>query len=110
VSTGSKALIVGRVAARQLGGSRWGRATRSAVSATLSSLGRAARVLFLQITGLFFVAFAVIGGIALVRESHAYMAGKIGPGRGLLALAFVVVFTWFGISSFLRAGQKMRRG
>jgi hypothetical protein len=97
-----------RVAVRQIGGSRWGRATWSAASATVSSVGRVIRVLFLQVTGLFFVAFALIGGFALVRESRAYMAGSIGPQRALVALVFVVLCAWFGISSFLRAGQKMR--
>jgi hypothetical protein len=108
VGTGTKARLAGRVAVRQLGGSRLGRATASAVSATLRSLSRAAQILFLQVAGLFFVAFAIIGGIALVTEYRAYMAGRIGPGRSLIALGIVVLFGWFGVSSFLRAGQKLR--
>ncbi len=104
---GTKARILGRVAVRQLGSSRLGRATANAASATLRSLGRAAQILFLQVAGLFFMAFAVIGGIALVSEYRAYVAGKIGPGRSVVALVFVVLFAWFGLSSFLRAGQKL---
>jgi hypothetical protein len=106
LGTGSKALILGRVAVRQLGGSRLGRAAWSAACGTLSSLARAARLLFLQVTGLLFVAFAIAGSIALVDEYRAYAAGKMGPERALLALAFVLLFAWFGVSSFWRARGK----
>ncbi|MGE0404757.1 MAG: hypothetical protein AB7O65_00540 [Candidatus Korobacteraceae bacterium] len=106
LSTGGKAGVLGRVAVQQLGGSRLGRAAWSAATATFSSLTRTARILFLQITGLFFVAFAVIGGFAIAGEYQDYAAGRVGPGRGLLVLGFVLLFAWFGVSSFWRAGRK----
>ncbi len=101
--------MAGRIAVRQLGGSRWGKATWNAVCATASSLGHAARVLFLQITGLFFISFSVIGGLAAASEYRAYSAGQIGPERTVLALVFAAVFAWFGITSFWRAARKARR-
>jgi hypothetical protein len=57
---------------------------------------------------LFFMAFAVVGGIALISEYRDYAAGKAGPGRAVLAATLFVLFAWFGVSSFLRAGKRLR--
>ncbi len=64
---------------------------------------RLARLLWLEVTGLFFVAFAVIGGLA---AWHEYSKYKVLSGRLAAALCFTVIFAWFGLSSFWRARRK----
>jgi len=53
----------------------------------------------------FFLFFALAGGIAWWREYQAWQAGKIGPGKMALAGCFGLLFLWFGLSSFWRAGR-----
>ena len=53
-----------------------------------------------------FVAFAVIGSLAFVREYRVWMAGPSGPGRALLALAFTLLFAYFGVTSFWRVRRR----
>ncbi len=110
VSTAKKALVVARVAAREAqrhaNRSRWLRAALAGGRSVLRSLGKAAHILWLQITGVFFVFFALVGGVAFWKEYRAWGAGKIGPGRWVLALCFCVTFAWFGVSSFWRAKRR----
>lgn len=106
LSTGTKLGILGRVAVRQAGNSRLAKATFAAARGTISSLARAGRLLWLQVTGLLFVAFAIVGAVACVRESRAYLANTGGLGRPLLAFLFTLLFAWFGVSSFWRASRK----
>lgn len=106
ISTAQKASAIGRVAVRQMGRSRLLRAGWAGLSAGLRSFARVLGRLWLEVTGVFFVAFAVIGSLAFVREYRAWTAGKMGPGRALLALAFSVVFAYFGVSSFWRAARR----
>ncbi len=94
------------MAARQAGQNRWLRAGWSALRITAEHFGRVVHLLWLQITGVFFLFFALAGGIACWREFLKWQEGKIGPGRMVLAAAFAVVFLWFGLSSFWRAGAK----
>ena len=106
LSTARKLGIFGRVAARQAGQSRWLRAGWSAVQITLKHFGRVVHLLWLQITGVFFLFFALVGGLACWREYQAWQAGKIGPGKMVLAAGFAILFLWFGVSSFYRASKK----
>jgi phage shock protein PspC (stress-responsive transcriptional regulator) len=69
----------------------------------LQTLRRVGRVLWLEITGFLFLWLALVGGIACWREYHAYAAGKIGPGRAVVAGLFAVLFAYFGVSSFWSA-------
>jgi len=87
--------------------SRVANALGSALRATFGSVARVLHLLWLQITGLFFVAFAVIGGSAAWYE---YSRHKTVSGRVVAALCFTVVFGWFGVSSFWRAGRKRPAG
>jgi hypothetical protein len=109
ISTWQKAGIVTRVAGRQLGQSRLLRAGFSAVRITADHFGRVVHLLWLQITGVFFLVFAMGGGAAAWREYVRWQAGKIGPGKMALALCFALVFAWFGVSSFYRAMKKSNR-
>ena len=110
ISTLQKAGIISRVAGRQLGRSRWLRAGFSAARITLEHFGRVLRLLWLQIAGVFFLFFALAGSVAAWREYGRWQAGKMGPGRMILALCFALVFAWYGVSSFWRAGRKTDRG
>ncbi len=111
IPTGRKALVVARVAAREAQRhaqrSRWIRGALAGGRAFLASVFRAINILWLQITGVFFLLFALVGGVACWKEYRAWTVGKIGPGRALLALCFSLMFTWFAVSSFWRARRKI---
>ncbi len=106
ISTARKLGIVGRVAARQAGQSRWLRAGWSAARITIQHFGRVLHLLWLEITGVFFLFFALAGIVACRREYLAWQSGKIGSGRMVLAGCFGLVFLWFGVSSFWRAKRR----
>lgn len=83
--------------------SRTVNALGAAAKVTLSSAARVGHLLWLEITGLFFIAFAMIGGFAAWYE---YSKHKTLSGRLVAALCFMVVFAWFGVSSFYRARHR----
>jgi hypothetical protein len=78
-------------------------ALASAARVTLRSVTRLGHVLWLEVTGLFFAAFAVIGGLA---AWHDYYKQKTLSARFAAALCFMVIFAWFGLSSFWRTRRK----
>ena len=84
------------------------RAGWGALRVTATHVSRVVHLLFLQVAGVFFLAFAAGGGIAAWREYHKWQAGQIGPGKMYLAVAFAALFTWFAVSSFWRAEKKGR--
>jgi hypothetical protein len=106
VSTARKVGIVARVAARQLGRSRRVGALWQAGRVAAGHLGRVLSQLWLEVTGFVFLALAAIGGMALAREYRLYQAGQAPWGRVLLAVAFTLLFAWFGVSSFWRARRR----
>lgn len=63
-------------------------------------------MLFHQITGLFFLIFGLVVGLACYREYRVYQAGSIGPGRAILAGFLALLFFYFAFSNFIRAGRK----
>jgi hypothetical protein len=85
---------------------RWMKGVAAAAEVFLSSLGRVLHLFWLQVAGLFFLAFAVVGSLAARREYDSWVAGKSGIGRVLVALCFSLVFAWFGLTSFWRAKRK----
>ena len=90
--------------------SRMGRAALAALRATAVSFARVLRQLWLEVTGFTFLAMAVVGAMAGVREYGRYQSGHAtGPGRLLLAVFFTVSFAWFGLSSFWRVKQEERK-
>jgi len=106
VSTARKMGIVTRLAGQQVRGSRVYRAVSAAVRATWGQLGRVLGQLWLEVTGFVFLALAGIGLLAFVREYGKYHAGRAGSGRTILAACFMVLFGWFGLSSFWRIRRK----
>lgn len=105
VSTARKIAIAGRVASRMAGKNRWVHASMSGAGSVLRSLGSTLAILWQQVTGVFFLAFALAGAYAAVREYHAYVQGRMGPGRAIVAAAFALLFSYFAMSNFARAGR-----
>jgi hypothetical protein len=83
--------------------SRTVNALGSAAKVTLHSAGRVGHLLWLEVTGLFFIAFAAIGALAAWHDfsKHKTLSGRVGA-----AICFTVIFAWFGVSSFYRARRK----
>jgi len=69
-------------------------------------LRKAAHGLFLEVAGVFFVLFVVVGAGAAWREYGAWSTGKIGPGKLLLAVSFTVLFSYFAVTSFWRSRRR----
>lgn len=82
------------------------RAGWSAARTTLSHFGKVFHLLFLEVTGVFFLAFAAAGALGAWREYRKWTAGEIGPGKMYLGIAFAALFGWFAVSSFWRAAKK----
>ena len=96
----------GRVAGRALRQNRVVRASWTAGSRVISSVGRILHTFFLETMGLFFLLFSLIGAGAAYREYRAYQAGQVGMERAALGLLFALIFGYFALSSFWRARQK----
>jgi hypothetical protein len=109
ISTARKAGVVAGVAARQVRRNRWVRGGVAALTAVCKSAGRVAHLLWLEITGLFFLLFSLVGIVALSREYPRYQSGRLGAGKLVLTFLFTVVFGYFGVSSFWRASRKGER-
>jgi hypothetical protein len=99
---------LGRMGGRALGNNRFVRAGFTAAQGTLQSFGRVLHTLWLEVTGLFFLLFAVIGTAALVREYQAYSAGRADINKVVAAALFTVIFAYFGVSSFWRSRRKRK--
>jgi Kef-type K+ transport system membrane component KefB len=100
------AQAVTRLALRSASNSRWVRAGMSAAQATLKSFSRVAHVLWLEITGVFFLLFAIGFAIRLPRTYANYRAGTGAASHVVLLAVLVVMFAWFGVTSFWRAKKK----
>ena len=106
LSTHGRALL--RVAGRKTGENRWVRAFYKAGTVTIRNVSRVLHVLWLEVTGLFFLALAFVGAAAAVREYHRRSLGTGSTGKMLLAATFALLFVYFGVSSFWRSRKKMR--
>ncbi|MBO0910706.1 MAG: hypothetical protein J2P13_02840 [Acidobacteria bacterium] len=98
--------IAARIAGKQVKQSRTYGAAMSGIRTAFRHFSQIARQLWLEVTGFIFLAFALAGGAALVREYAAYHAGKATSSRVAAAAGFVLLFTWFGATSFLQARKK----
>jgi len=93
---------------QQAGVSRTANALLQAGRTTASSVGRVLHLLWLQVTGFVFLCIALIAGLALRREYVLYQSGNVGSGKVWLAAIVTLMFLWFGLSSFWRAGRKSK--
>jgi hypothetical protein len=99
-----------RVAGRKTGENRWVRAFYSAGRVTAASVSRVMHVLWLEVTGFLFLVLAAIGGAAAVREYHRYLVGTTSRGRIAVAVAFALLFLYFGVHSFWLSRKKGKKG
>jgi hypothetical protein len=106
VSIARKISILGRVVLERTGQARTFGALLQAGRVTVTHVSRILHVLWLEVTGFVFLGIATITGFALYHEYGQYQAGKIGPGRPWLAGGVTLLFAWFGLTSFWRAGKK----
>lgn len=97
---------LGKMAGRHVANDRVMNAGIQAAKVTAKAAARTTHILFLQMTGLFFTGFALTGAGAAVREYRLYAAGKIGPGKAILAAVFAAVFLYFAVSSFMKAKKR----
>jgi len=65
-------------------------------------------VLWLEITGLFFVLFALFFGQNVYKFRHAYVSGP-DHIHFLVYSVFTLLFAWFAFSSFYKARQKEKK-
>jgi formate/nitrite transporter FocA (FNT family) len=100
---GVRTAAVAHVAGRMARQSRLVQAVSFAARTTWRNLRRVLGMLWLEITGLFFIAFAVVFASNAWREYHRH--GK-ASGKLLAAVCFSVLFGWFGVTSFWRARRK----
>ena len=104
LGTQGRALL--RVAGRKTGENRWVRAFYRAGTVTLRSFSRVLHILWLEITGLFFLVLAFVGAAAAVREFHRRALGTGSTGKMLLATGFALLFAYFGVNSFYRSRRR----
>ncbi len=103
---GTTAAAAGRIAVRTANNSRWVRAGYQGARTVLQSFGRVLHLLWLQITGVFFVLFALTFASRLPRAYRGYVAGTTPQSHLLLLAGVSVMFAWFGVSSFWRARRR----
>ena len=108
LSTARKIGILGRIVLDHAERNRTTGALIQAAKTTAFHVGHLLHQLWLQVTGFIFLGIAAIAGFALQHEYAQYHLGKIGPGRAILAACVTLMFAWFGLSSFWRAGRKKR--
>lgn len=75
----------------------------------MASVTHVLHLLWLQITGLFFLVFAFGFGAAAVRLYRVWNSAHIDGGKVALVAAFSLLFAWFGVTSFWRARRAVRR-
>jgi hypothetical protein len=77
----------------------------------LGPFAKFSSVLWLEVTGLFFAIFAAIAGVQVWKWRAAVFLPTSSPDarRFYVYAAVFVVFGYFAVSSFLRAGRRSRR-
>ena len=103
---GLAAQALGRIAWRGASKNRWLRAGLSAVEATIRSSSRVFHHLFLQMIGVVFCLFALGFAARMPRVYREHLTGHYGAERVWLLAALTILFAWFGLSSFWRAGRR----
>ena len=82
------------------------RAAGAGLSTTAQAVRRTTHILWLEVTGFFFLVFGVVCGGAAWREYQAVLAGRTVMNRVYLAAALALLFAWFGVSSFWKARRR----
>ena len=104
---GTRATALAHVAGRTRQGRIAGAVLRG-LQATGKSFLRVFHLLFLEVTGFLFLCIGIIGGFAAWREYLKVQAHTAPQYKFVVAVAFTVMFLWFGVSSFWRARKKKK--
>ncbi len=104
LSQGAKAQAQSRYSRHR----RLGSAVLAGARTTLASLSRVLHLLWLQVTGLFFLVFAAGFGAAAVRLYRAWTLQHVNGPKLALVAVFSALFAWFGVTSFWRAARDRR--
>jgi hypothetical protein len=81
-------------------------AGRQAKSSLVAPVVRFSSVIWLQVTGVFFALVAFTMGMAAWRARSAFHAGSHGAIKLCAYMAFCALFTYFTVSSFVRAARR----
>jgi hypothetical protein len=98
-----RAILITRTFANRGRQNNYVRAGITAAKTVGASAKHASHLLLLQVTGSFFVFFAVVGTTSAIREYQRWQAAEIGPGRFYAAIAFSLAFAYFAVTSFWQA-------
>lgn len=102
------AWAVGRIAARSAGSSRTLKAGYTAAKSAGRTFLGIGHLLWLQITGVFFIVFALGFVGRMPRAYDNYLHGR-EPVFNLAVLIFLTAaFLWFGVTAFARARRRQR--
>jgi hypothetical protein len=82
---------------------------RAGVSGFVKPVMAALRVLFLEVSGVFFLFFSLAVAVAFVHEYKKYAMHQAGWERVALAGALGGLFLYFGVTSFWQARRKRSR-
>jgi len=104
---GTRAAAVAHVAGRTKQG-RLAKAVLHGLNAAARSFLRVVHLLFLEVTGALFLWIALVGGFACWREYRAVQLHPEFRYKFIVAVAFTIMFLWFGVTSFWRARRKKK--
>jgi len=105
-SAARKIGVAARVVTQQAGRTRLGGALWSGARAASASFAKVFHVLWLEVTGFIFFILALLAGTAAVREYHKAASGPVNMNKVSAAGVLVLVFVYFGMSSFWRARKR----
>jgi hypothetical protein len=94
------------MATSHMNGSRLLRATYAGIATACRSFLRVAHMLWLEVTGVFFCAFAVMFAARVPRAYADHSSGRSPKFHLVLLVCLTIMFAWFGVSSFWRARKK----
>jgi len=104
-SSAGKAAPTASVSAKAKGVARGARRFGEAVWGPMAHTGG---VLWLEITGLFFVLFALFFGQNVYKFRYSYLSGP-DHVHFLVYTVFTLLFAWFAFSSFYKARRKEKK-
>lgn len=94
------------MAGESLNKNPWWRGAVAGTKSFAGTLGRIFHMLFLEVTGLFFVFLAMIFARFLFSEYAKRAAGHGDPVRFWLAVGMSALFVWYAATSFIKARKK----
>ena len=98
---GGAARTLGRLTADPKHRNRVLQAGLGSARTTFRAFGKVSHILWLEITGLFFLLFALIGSVEFVRKARAHDLRQMAAAAGIALL-----FGYFGVSSFWQARKR----